>query len=292
MVRPGYSLAPMRRPLLLAEILVVGAALAGCSSATPAAAPPVVVAKPAGWTPGAAPCAPDPHASLGTFVCSHFDAGAWSEYVAGDWVRCGGARAPLLLAAAAAAVAPFDDEIEDSARGVLGDSEWVGDSALYGLVGGSMLLGVFSPRDGRSAKDEGFARAEALLLTFGITEGLKEAVGRRRPGHSGSRSSFPSGHASAAFCAATLIDRGHGPAWGRPAYALAALAALSRLDAGRHFPADVLAGAAIGTAVGGIVDALHFGDGSRGRGISPGRPWIEVGPTVDGGMAVSLSVDI
>ncbi len=277
----------MRAGAILAAAFVLSfTLLTGCASYPPSPR----AASALGYAP--VPCAPDPHSSVPAFVSTHLDPEAWREYVEGDWVERGGARLPLTLAGAALVASPFDKQAERRAKGMFGDREAIGDAGLYGLVTGSMLLGVLSPRDGRSARDEGWARAEAHLVTLGITEGLKAAVKRRRPGDSGSRSSFPSGHASAAFCAATLLDRGNGHSWGYPAYAVATLTALSRLDANRHFPSDVLAGAAIGTAVAGIVDSLHFGDGSRGRGISPGAFAFEVEPLEDGRLSLSLGVDL
>lgn len=70
--------------------------------------------------------------------------------------------------------------------------------------------------------------------------------GMRRP----ITSSFPSGHAATAFMAATLLAKGTRTA---PAYyALAALVAYSRIHVRMHHPADVLAGAALGLALGGL----------------------------------------
>ena len=56
--------------------------------------------------------------------------------------------------------------------------------------------------------------------------------------------SFPSGHATAAFCAATLL--GGGPGW----YALAAGVAATRVYVRLHHASDVAAGAAFGLALG------------------------------------------
>ena len=64
--------------------------------------------------------------------------------------------------------------------------------------------------------------------------------GLRRP----VTSSFPSGHATAAFCAATLL--GGGPGW----YALAAAVAATRVYVRLHHASDVVAGAALGLALG------------------------------------------
>ena len=60
--------------------------------------------------------------------------------------------------------------------------------------------------------------------------------------------SFPSGHSATAFAFATGL--GHvSPAAAVPLHALAALVAYSRVHTGVHYPADVLAGAVMGTAL-------------------------------------------
>jgi undecaprenyl-diphosphatase len=61
-------------------------------------------------------------------------------------------------------------------------------------------------------------------------------------------SSFPSGHATAAFCAATLLaPRSAVPAaW----FALAALVAATRVYVQLHHASDIIAGAALGLALG------------------------------------------
>jgi undecaprenyl-diphosphatase len=63
-------------------------------------------------------------------------------------------------------------------------------------------------------------------------------------------SSFPSGHATAAFTAATLLADGTrlGPAY----FGLAALVAASRVYVGLHHASDVVVGAALGMAFGAV----------------------------------------
>lgn len=69
--------------------------------------------------------------------------------------------------------------------------------------------------------------------------------GMRRP----ITSSFPSGHAATAFmCAVVLSNRRTAPAW----LSLAALVAASRVYVRMHHASDVLAGAALGVALGGV----------------------------------------
>jgi undecaprenyl-diphosphatase len=67
--------------------------------------------------------------------------------------------------------------------------------------------------------------------------------GLRRP----ITSSFPSGHATAAFCAATLLGGGSG--W----YALASGVAATRVYVRLHHASDVVAGACFGLVLGGAL---------------------------------------
>ena len=74
---------------------------------------------------------------------------------------------------------------------------------------------------------------------------------------------------------------------------LAAATGVSRVRSGRHFPSDVLAGAALGTLSAGIVDSLHFGGEVKGEGISrrrsaSGDVGVEIGP--DGRPCVALTI--
>ena len=89
------------------------------------------------------------------------------------------------------------------------------------------------------------------------TSGLKSAITRTRPDDDG-KDSFPSGHSTRAFATATMASAN---LEGTPMPAglrigldagittLAAGTAWARVEGGRHFPSDVLAGAAIGSFV-------------------------------------------
>ena len=79
--------------------------------------------------------------------------------------------------------------------------------------------------------------------------------------------SFPSGHSAAAFAFATGV--GHvSPAAAVPLRALAALVAYSRVHTGVHYPADVLAGALIGTALAQLTTHLRWLGRRRRRSVS------------------------
>jgi membrane-associated phospholipid phosphatase len=95
----------------------------------------------------------------------------------------------------------------------------------------------------------------AQFLSAAMTHGLKLSVGRTRP--DGTRYSFPSGHASATFATAAVLQRNLGWKVGVPAYGLAAYVAGSRLQENRHYPSDVLFGAAVGIVAGRTVTVGH-----------------------------------
>ncbi len=75
-------------------------------------------------------------------------------------------------------------------------------------------------------------------------------------------SSFPSGHATAGFCAATLL--GGGAPW----YALASAVAATRVYVRLHHASDVIAGAALGVGMGLVMRRFVS---RRGMMMSTGR---------------------
>ncbi|MBN1506333.1 MAG: phosphatase PAP2 family protein [Sedimentisphaerales bacterium] len=105
------------------------------------------------------------------------------------------------------------------------------------------------------AKAKGYAvELAGMGVTGGVTELLKDAAARERP-NGANDSSFPSGHTSAAFSGVTLANRnfksidGLEPVRGVLDVANTVLAAgvgWARVEAGKHYPSDVLVGAALG----------------------------------------------
>jgi membrane-associated phospholipid phosphatase len=94
----------------------------------------------------------------------------------------------------------------------------------------------------------------------GLNYAVKLAVRRPRPklrrlpplGSAPSSLSFPSAHATSSLAAATAYGRVL-PATRVPLYCLAGAISLTRPYLGMHYPSDVLAGAALGLAIGGLV---------------------------------------
>ena len=119
--------------------------------------------------------------------------------------------------------------------------EWVqGGTALATYIVGSVW---HKPR----VVSVGGDLIEAQLVALTVTQGLKFAFSRERP--DGEARSFPSGHASAAFATAHVLQRHLGTKVAIPAFAIAAYTSLSRLQANSHYPSDVVFGAALGLAV-------------------------------------------
>ena len=107
-----------------------------------------------------------------------------------------------------------------------------------------------------------------------MTWGLKETFPELRPDGS-DRKSFPSGHTSLAFAAASTLAERQGWGVGIPAHVAAAFVGFARVKADKHHWYDVLVGAGIGEAAGFLITRkpaenmalMPWGD-SKGGGIS------------------------
>ena len=78
------------------------------------------------------------------------------------------------------------------------------------------------------------------------TQALKYTVREQRPNNSDSYTSFPSGHTSSAFSAASFIHKRYGFSYAIPAYIGAIYTGYSRVYAEKHYTRDVIAGALLG----------------------------------------------
>lgn len=111
-------------------------------------------------------------------------------------------------------------------------------------------------------------------MTVVTTQALKRIVGSERPNGRNDRS-FPSGHTSISFSAASHLHARYGWEWGTPALAVAAFVGVSRVEARQHRWEDVIAGALLGTASAHVfttrlddrVRLLPWGD-TKGGGLA------------------------
>lgn len=210
------------------------------------------------------------------------------------------ARAPLqwdeamwrkvaIITAADAAAFAADESIADAVqrnRGHASDQfaktiTPLGGGRALQLSGATLLLGLatHNPR----LRDTGRDAIEASILAAGlITPAIKRVAGRSRPLQNegafafdplSANESFPSGHATNAFAVASVFAA-HSDGWVVPAiaYTLATGVAVSRVNDNVHFTSDVIAGAAIGTAVGRSIVARHR-RAATNSGDVPGIAW-------------------
>ncbi|MDB4913312.1 MAG: phosphoesterase PA-phosphatase related protein [Gemmatimonadetes bacterium] len=137
------------------------------------------------------------------------------------------------------------------------------------VIGGALYsIGRFGGH--KDLEDLGWHGTESVLLASGVTTILKGVLGRARPYVAGDsnahdfkffrgfadadRQSFPSGHTTAAFAAASSVTAELRRVWPKstwfaaPAlYGGATLVGLSRMYHNNHWASDVVLGAAIGT---------------------------------------------
>jgi membrane-associated phospholipid phosphatase len=206
-----------------------------------------------------------------------------------------GNHVPLLVTAALTAPAfAWDDEGIDYFRQHphknFGD---IGAAMGGGIAISAMTVGIFSA--GRVARGDRFRActydmSQAVIVNGVYTQVLKLLVHRERPDLS-NRQSFPSGHASNAFAAATVVAR-HYRFLRMPVYGLASFIAISRMASNKHHFSDIVAGAGFGFGVGRSV--------VRRNGRPPDKPGTidikkvyllpDSGPSGDGrGVAISVA---
>ena len=168
------------------------------------------------------------------------------------------------------AVHPHDRDIQRHAFELTGarhDFFHPGSAFGDGFTQAGIALGAFAV--GRAVHRPRFAGfgadlIDAQIVNGVLTQGIKAAVDRRRP--TGGAHSFPSGHTSATFATAQVIEEHYGWKIAAPFYALGGYVTVSRLVDNEHWTSDVIFGAALGIASG---RAASLGRGSHRLQISP-----------------------
>jgi undecaprenyl-diphosphatase len=185
----------------------------------------------------------------------------------------------------------FDDRVDRAL------SRWRGNPVADGVAYGASALGdhgllwflvglARGRRPGRRRRAALWAVLFSGTATPIVNSAVKAAVGRGRPDRRDDdprqvrvpvSTSFPSGHALAAWCAATLLAEGDplGPAF----YVAAGAVSVSRVHLRQHHATDVVAGAALGMALGRLGRRMGrrwlAGPGRGGMGgAGTGLDWI------------------
>ncbi|ENM5750630.1 phosphatase PAP2 family protein [Vibrio mimicus] len=152
--------------------------------------------------------------------------------------------------------------------------ETLSDIGTYGLVGLAFAMPAYQ------SDWQGFTQAGLSIATAsGVGLVTKSLIDEERPDGSGN-DSFPSNHTANAFAAATTLNIRYGWEVGLPAYGLAALSGVGRVEGNKHYWRDVLAGAVLGTVSAWIfteslddsVQVLPWIDGEQ-AGISVTMRW-------------------
>jgi membrane-associated phospholipid phosphatase len=178
------------------------------------------------------------------------------------------------------------------------------------IVIGVGMYGVGKLGNWRNVTDLGFHGTEAVLLASATTELLKGVAGRARPYQTGDTSahdfkfgrgfgngkyqSFPSGHSTAAFAAASVVTSESQRWWPKETwivapvmYGGATLVGLSRMYNNQHWASDVVLGAAIGTFSG--IKVVRYSHGHPKNFVDRIFLGMEAGPALGGGAQVGFS---
>ncbi len=139
---------------------------------------------------------------------------------------------------------------------------------VVGVFGVSLLTG------GERFREAAFTSLESWLFTGLLTYSLKETFGRLRPEDGANanhfrpfsgNSSFPSGHTSSAFAIITPWVLYYPNPFTYGLFAISASTAVARVARDKHWPTDVVAGAAIGYFVGRRLVRIHQQDGATSK---------------------------
>ena len=175
----------------------------------------------------------------------------------------------LAIGGAAAAIAhPADDSLNarlvgsDAVGRFFAPGKYIGsDYAMISTVAGLYLVGRYmrphaegEPKTNK-VSHLGFDLLRSLIVSQALTQGIKIAVHRDRP--TGECCAFPSGHSSATFAVASVLERHLGYRGSWPMFLVATYVATSRLHDNRHFLSDVVFGASVGIASGWTVVGRH-----------------------------------
>jgi membrane-associated phospholipid phosphatase len=156
------------------------------------------------------------------------------------------------------ALAPLDDQLADDLAAptpyALKPGQTYGNASLQFPIAIAWWVAGHAAGSSRHA-DAGRDLLRAQISATSWTYAIKYSVNRTRP--NGDPRSFPSGHASATFATAMVLERHYGWKLGVPAFAAAAYTGAERVTNNKHWLSDVAFGAVVGMLSGRTV-TLHL----------------------------------
>lgn len=197
---------------------------------------------------------PDPQPESSAFKTFLSDVGRdYRNYLTlenGQWALVGGT--------ATAVLAGVDDELADAAAAptpaALKPGQTYGNLAFQFPLAVTWWIAGHAAGSRRGA-DAGRDLLRAQISAVSWTYAIKYSVNRTRP--NGDPRSFPSGHTSATFATAMVLQRHYGWKLGLPMFAASTYTAAERVTNNKHWASDVAFGAVIGMLSGRTV-TLHL----------------------------------
>ena len=166
-----------------------------------------------------------------------------------EWLAVGGAASLAIHQADAWIAEETQEESATFNTALKGGSTYGNLAAQFPLAIGWWIAGHATGSQHAASAGRDLVRAQISAMSW--TYALKFAVSRDRP--NGDTRSFPSGHASATFATAMVLQEYYGWKLGAPMFGLATYTAMSRLTVNKHWASDVAFGAALGMVCGRTV---------------------------------------
>jgi membrane-associated phospholipid phosphatase len=191
-----------------------------------------------------------------------------------------------------------------------GTFNWIGGTGVLAGSVAALAVGRLTGNDRLS--EIGLHTTEAIVASGAIVGATKGIMGRQRPflekgdpgdffvGRgfgNGGLTSFPSGHAAAAFSAATVLSIEAHRTWPKAAplispllYGGATAVGLARMYDSRHWASDVALGATVGTLTG--IQIMRYNDAHPDNKLSRWLAHTSVSPNGSRGVTLGMSFPI